>query len=318
MCAGEGVGLEPGDVDDGLLRVQRVEPPEAPLGAQVRRPPSRSSDVVLLLPRPALVGPPLATLVAAALDERQVGGVRDRGAADQVLAHIGAVMGALVVVGELTGGRADRAFAPGDPSTNSRPVRAGPDSRERRSQLRRLVIGQPGQLKRLEHRLVVLVLVAEHHLVQEAVADAALLDHLERPRADLLEVLARLAGSQERKITAVRARCLERVVDIGEVVVEQRPAAVAVDEPQVLERGDVAEVPHERAHRASSEPARDPRRRPTARARASARGPRPGRRSVSSADSVALAPESCSPSSDCGIPGTSANEAPVNAVQCRA
>ena len=38
--AGEGVGLEPGDVDDGLLRVQRVEPPEAPLGAEVRRPAS--------------------------------------------------------------------------------------------------------------------------------------------------------------------------------------------------------------------------------------------------------------------------------------
>src|SRR5207244_2136874 len=64
---GEGVGLEPGDVDDGPVEVERFEPAEAPLRSVVRRPGSRSRDVVLLLPRPALVGPPLAPLVPPAL-----------------------------------------------------------------------------------------------------------------------------------------------------------------------------------------------------------------------------------------------------------
>ena len=67
---------------------------------EVRRPARGSRDVVLLLPRPALVGPPLAALVAAALDEGQVAGVGDRRAADQVAANVGAVARALVVVGE--------------------------------------------------------------------------------------------------------------------------------------------------------------------------------------------------------------------------
>src|SRR5204863_4513181 len=74
-----------------------------------RRPPSRSGDVVLLLPRPALVGPPVATSIAATFDEPQVGGVRDRGLADPVAAHIGLVLGALVVVGEAVRRSADHA-----------------------------------------------------------------------------------------------------------------------------------------------------------------------------------------------------------------
>ena len=40
--AGEGVGLEPGDVDDGLERIDPFEPSQAPLRAPVRRPPTRS------------------------------------------------------------------------------------------------------------------------------------------------------------------------------------------------------------------------------------------------------------------------------------
>src|SRR5205823_7126920 len=96
--ASEGVGLEPGDVDDGLMRVQWLELPEAPLRCAVRRPPTRSGDVVLLLPVPALIRPPLAALVAAALDERQIRGVRDRRMADQVCPDVRAVARALVVV----------------------------------------------------------------------------------------------------------------------------------------------------------------------------------------------------------------------------
>src|SRR4051812_44539759 len=69
MRAGEGVGLEPGDVDDGCVRVPG-------LGAGMVR------DVVVLLPRPALARPPLAAHVAAALAELQPRGVGDRRAAD--------------------------------------------------------------------------------------------------------------------------------------------------------------------------------------------------------------------------------------------
>src|SRR3954447_18880170 len=58
--SGEGVSLEPGDVQHGPVIV---------VGRSARRPAFRMRDVVLLLPRPALVRPPLATLVAAALAE---------------------------------------------------------------------------------------------------------------------------------------------------------------------------------------------------------------------------------------------------------
>src|SRR5207253_411230 len=36
VCAGEGVGLEPGDVDDGAVRVEWHERAQAPLGGVVR------------------------------------------------------------------------------------------------------------------------------------------------------------------------------------------------------------------------------------------------------------------------------------------
>src|SRR4051812_32890772 len=52
--AGEGVGLEPGDVAHRSVRMPRL---------CVRT----VGDVVVLLPRPALVAPPLAALIAAAL-----------------------------------------------------------------------------------------------------------------------------------------------------------------------------------------------------------------------------------------------------------
>jgi hypothetical protein len=58
----------------------------------------------------------------------------------------------------------------------------------------------------------VLVLVTEHHLVQHAVSDAAFIDDLECPRANLLEVLARLRRSQQREVAPHRARGLERVI----------------------------------------------------------------------------------------------------------
>src|SRR5581483_6061151 len=109
MRASEGVGLEPGDVDHGPVRMKRLELSQTPLRTEVRGPRSRSRDVVVLLPCPTFVGPPFAPAVATALDKGQVGGVRDRRAGDAITTHIGAVLWPLVVVGNLAGRRADRA-----------------------------------------------------------------------------------------------------------------------------------------------------------------------------------------------------------------
>src|SRR4051794_765594 len=85
--AGEGVGLEPGDVAHRSVRMPRL------CVWTVR-------DVIVLLPRPALVAPPLAALIAAALGEVQPRRVGDRPAGDAEGADLDAVARALVVVGE--------------------------------------------------------------------------------------------------------------------------------------------------------------------------------------------------------------------------
>ena len=253
MRAGEGVGLEPGHVDDGPMWVERHERSQAPLGGEVRRPSARTGDVVLLLPRPALVRPPFAALVAAALGELEIRGVRDRRHADLVPAHIGAVARTLVVVREALRGGADDALARrnfGQLEPGRRPAGGG---RKRRA-LRRLVVAQPRELERLQHRLVVLVLVAYHQLVQDPVADAALLGDRERRLTHLAHVLAGRLGSQERQLAAAGSRGLHRVVYVDQLGPDHRSIAVAVDEPQVLERRDVTEVPHERAHQGRVHP----------------------------------------------------------------
>ena len=80
------------------------------------------------------------------------------------------------------------------------------------------------------------------------------LDHLERPLADLLEVVARLGRPQERQVAAAGARGLEGVVDIGQLLAQQRLAAEAMHDPEVLEGGDVAQVPDQRAHQRGVDP----------------------------------------------------------------
>src|SRR5205807_5954712 len=123
---------------------------ESPLRAVVRRPAARSGDVIALLPRPPLVRPPLPSFVSTSLDERQVGRVRDRGAADQIGAHIGAVAGALVVVCEAVRRSADRALAARDldqlqsGGTWLYGLRHGLPAGK-------FVIGQARQLQRLKH-----------------------------------------------------------------------------------------------------------------------------------------------------------------------
>ena len=141
-------------------------------------------------------------------------------------------------------------------STSSRPVNAGRAAvglRPARAGAggRAAEIGQPlelRQLDRLQHRLGVLLLVAQDELGDHAVADAPALDHVERPLADLLKVIPGLGRPQEREVAAAGARRLERVIDVGQLLAQERLSAEAMHDPEVLEGGDVAEVPDQRAH----------------------------------------------------------------------
>ena len=84
--------------------------------------------------------------------------------------------------------------------------------------------------------------------MRRAVADAALVDHLERSGANLVEVLAGLRGTEQREV-APAARGVSKASYIrGEVLTQQRALAVTVHEPQVLVCRDVREVPDQRAH----------------------------------------------------------------------
>ena len=56
------------------------------------------------------------------------------------------------------------------------------------------------------------------------------------------------AGTQERQFASVGPRRLERVVDVGQVARGAAAGRRAMDEPQVLEGGDMPEIPDERAH----------------------------------------------------------------------
>ena len=81
-----------------------------------------------------------------------------------------------------------------------------------------LIALQAGELDRLQHRLVVLLLVAQDQLVEGPVADPASLDHVERAPADLVQVRTGRCGTQQREITPLGARRLEGVIEIGEVL----------------------------------------------------------------------------------------------------
>ena len=118
---------------------------------------------------------------------------------------------ALVVVGEALGGRRRARTGPRATSTISSPVPdtgAGPvndggsDARERH---------------RLQHRLGVLELVADHELVQLAVGDR----RLQRALAHRRHVLVQLLAAQELEVAAHLPGRLERVVERGQVVAQK-------------------------------------------------------------------------------------------------
>src|SRR5581483_6894473 len=194
------------------VRMEGLELSKTPLRIEVRGPRSRSRDVVVLLPRPALVGPPLAPAVSASFHEREVGGVRERRAGNLITAHIRVVTRSLVVIGEGAAGGADRACT----SWNLDEVKPGGGVGRRWvwPALRRLIVGQPRQLERLEHRLAVLLLVAQDQLRNQCVRRAALVQRLQRALPDLGQIVTGLGGTEEGKFSAAGARGLEGVVDV--------------------------------------------------------------------------------------------------------
>ena len=140
---------------------------------------------------------------------------------------------------------------------------AAGDVDHRRARLDRLGAREDGRklvavdhLQELEHRLVVLVLVRDQHLVDEPVAEARVLgalvdvdglEHVESALPDLAHVGAQLLAAQDRQLVAGGSRVLDRVVVAAQAPVERRAATGLLDEPELLEVGDVAEVPGERA-----------------------------------------------------------------------
>ena len=72
-------------------------------------------------------------------------------------------------------------------------------------------------------------------------------EHLERALADVGEVGAQLGVAQDRQLAAGLARVLDRVVEAAELAVQRLALADRLHQPELLEVGDVAEVPGQRA-----------------------------------------------------------------------
>ena len=110
-----------------------------------------------------------------------------------------------------------------------------------------------GQLQRLQHRLVVLRLVLDDHLPDERIGIDSI-EHRERPVADLVQIGERLLRTEVGQVAAVGAGRLGRVVDLPEALARGPQPADVLAEPEVLERGDVAQVPDQRAHQRVVDP----------------------------------------------------------------
>jgi hypothetical protein len=100
----------------------------------------------------------------------------------------------------------------------------------------------------------VLVLVGEQHLVDEAAGEQwvvgveiHLVEDLERPFANLGQIGADLVGGQDRQLATDLARLLDRVVEVSQLTAQRLAPTDPADEPELLEVGDVPEVPDQRA-----------------------------------------------------------------------
>jgi hypothetical protein len=110
-------------------------------------------------------------------------------------------------------------------------------------------------LQQLKHRLVVLLLVGEEHLVDEAVTKQRIVgvveldvfEDLEGALAHVVEVGAKLLVAQDRQFAAGLARILDRVVEAPQLTMQRLAPANRLHQPELLEVGDVPEVPDQRA-----------------------------------------------------------------------
>ena len=109
-------------------------------------------------------------------------------------------------------------------------------------------------LQELQHRLVVLVLVGEDQVVDEAVTqdglaslEVDLVEHVQRPLADLGHVGAQVVAAQDRQLVAGGTRVFDRVVKAAQLAAHRLPARDRLHQPELLEVRDVPEVPGERA-----------------------------------------------------------------------
>ncbi len=180
----------------------------------------------------------LTLCVAAVVHEFGVRGVGDRRAVDAEGGDIDLVTRPLVVVREALLRRAHCETARRKLlSALGGPCVAGLPPRRR-------VHARVRQLQGLQHGLVVLMLVLQEHLPDERRNPV---EHRQRPSAHPLHQGNGLNAAQVRELAPVGARRLEGVVDVGEVGAQQFEPGLPSD-PEVLERGDVPEVPDERAH----------------------------------------------------------------------
>ena len=142
--------------------------------------------------------------------------------------------------------------SPGPHRAHSTPA-CGPKRVRTRSRRQLVAVDQ---LQQLQHRLVVLQLVGEQHLVDEPFPQQRVLDlgtdlhalqYVERALADVRHVGAQLLVAQDRQLAADLARVLDRVVEAAELAVQRLAPADRLHQPELLEVGDVAEVPGQRA-----------------------------------------------------------------------
>ena len=230
------------DVGDAL------EAPFAAVGIPVERP----LDALARAPCPAVARPQVGAPVAAVGHELGEVAVRDGQPVDLERRDVHLVAGPLVVVGEPAAGVAHLERTGLDPHGPARGLRGRPRERAPRRRV------HPGrrELEALEDRLRVLLLVLHEQLPQEAagveVAEAGRqvhpVEHLQRPLAHGLHVLEPLGAAKVGEAAAAGARGLGRVVDLHQVRPQRRHPRAAARDPEVLERRDVTEVPHQRAH----------------------------------------------------------------------
>jgi hypothetical protein len=222
-------------MEDGMGRVDRV-----------------ATSHIRQHPPPVAVTLPIQRgLGAGLLHKPLIRSVAHRSSIDLERSELDRVPGPLVVVGETAGGGADLVLAAGNRDRLRAWLR-----RAESAELRIDGLVSVDHLQQLQHRLVVLLLVGLEHLVDEpfaqqwilgAGADLNLVQDLERALAHVGEVGAQLGVAQDRQLAAGLARVLDRVVETAELTVQRLPPADRLHQPELLEVGDVAQVPGQRA-----------------------------------------------------------------------